>query len=126
MAKEVRNPNPEKPPVVRLPVSSFGFGNCGSWRASSHASLQLGQCQPRLGWKAIGLGNRLAAGIRSAMKRIVDQSLPCLGILPNMKFSLRQSKGDAFAALVQHEECHHLLADAVFDLTRDGRLFVAE
>src|SRR6266571_1492087 len=52
MSQEIRSPNIEKLWVKRLPVSSFGFGNC-SWRAPFRFCAcigtmnveQVGQCR---------------------------------------------------------------------------------
>ena len=49
-----------------------------------------------------------------------------LRFVPNMKFTLGQSDGDAFAAVVQHEECDDVLSDPVFGLAGDGGFFRAE
>src|SRR5438128_5846364 len=97
-----------------------------SWRASSHPSFQLGQRQPLLCGQTLVPGDRLAVRIGSAMKRIVDDVLPGSRVLPNMKLSLHQAKRDAFAALVQHEECNDFFSHAEFDLTGNRRLAVAE
>lgn len=60
------------------------------------------------------------------MKQIMNEPLARLGLVPDMKLSLCQTQCDTFAALVEHNKCHHCFANPVLDLPGDGRLSVAK
>ena len=60
------------------------------------------------------------------MKQIMNEPLAGLGLFPDVKLSLGQTERDTFAALVEHNKCHHFFANPILDLTGDGRLSVAK
>src|SRR5881396_243240 len=103
-----------------------GPGKSASWKLSSHAPFQLCQRQPALRQKTIGSGNTLAARTGFTMKQIMNEPLAGLGLFPDVKLSLGQTERDTFAALVEHNKCHHFFANPILDLTGDGRLSVAK
>src|SRR5881396_2671254 len=50
MTKEIQSPNVERLSAVRSPVSLFGIGNGGSWRAPFRFSACIGTMKPLTAW----------------------------------------------------------------------------